>query len=178
MRQAISKNTAFWFPGYACEYLMSRLRAAVAKNHVELVAMMLDRGAVANEWIQGRPQPILLATSAEMLDVLLKNRALPNVRDKFGLTPLHRAVERGDLRSVEVLLQNGADPNIADNVDTPPLHRAARAGRTEIVRALLKGGAKIDARDRAGRTALDIALEYDRADTAEEIRRFVGESPR
>jgi ankyrin repeat protein len=47
---------------------------------------------------------------------------------------------------------------------------AASAGRTEVARVLLDAGAAVDARDRLGRTALDVAETTGRADLVRLLR--------
>jgi len=54
-------------------------------------------------------------------------------------------------------LPSGADPNVATlYARATPLHYAALAGWHEAVGALVSAGARVDARDGAGRTALEL----------------------
>jgi ankyrin repeat protein len=57
----------------------------------------------------------------------------------------------------EALLQAGCDVNAADSNGFTPLMYAARYRRYSAVRLLLIGGANINAREKGGKTALDIA---------------------
>ena len=66
-----------------------------------------------------------------------------------GETPLHDAVERGQLKTVQLLLKAGVDPNALDDNGRTPLYEAVRflvnCGQdrvaVKITRALLKAGA-------------------------------------
>ena len=76
--------------------------------------------------------------------------AQPDV-DRLGLTPLHRAANRGDLAAVESLLAKGADVNARALAKQTPLHLAVTK---EIAQLLISKGAQLEARDRWGRTPL------------------------
>jgi ankyrin repeat protein len=52
---------------------------------------------------------------------LLEHGADPNVQDKDGWTPLHRAVIKCHVDVARVLLDYGADPTIRDNEGRTPL---------------------------------------------------------
>lgn len=47
---------------------------------------------------------------------------------------------------------------------------AARTGRTDLVEILLKAGADVDARDKEGRTAAQIATEAGRNEVAQFLK--------
>lgn len=64
-----------------------------------------------------------------------------NTRGNFGLTPLHLAAIRGDLRLVHVLLDSGADINAPDERGNTPLHKAVLQEHHQTVRLLLARGA-------------------------------------
>jgi ankyrin repeat protein len=96
--------------------------------------------------------------------LLLKRRANVNLSDtQLGDTPLIRAsyttaTENQPLTSlIRLLIQNRADPNRRNKVGDTALHLAVGIGHSDIVAALLKAGADFRARDRLGRTALQLA---------------------
>ncbi len=63
---------------------------------------------------------------------------------------------------VRLFLSRGADVNEVDGVGYTALLLAASIdfGDTEILDVLLASGARIDARNRSGETALDLARKY------------------
>jgi hypothetical protein len=91
--------------------------------------------------------------------------AQPDV-DRLGLTPLHRAANRGDLAAVEELLAKGADVNALALANQTPLHLAVTK---EIAQLLISKGAQIEARDRWGRTPLFWAAGAGRKDVVQAL---------
>lgn len=90
---------------------------------------------------------------------LLKNKQSPNVKGKFGVTPLMRATINGHYQTVKILLEAGADPNATDVGGASPLHLAARTGKAEIVDLLIKYGASSDVKDFSSYTPLMRAVD-------------------
>lgn len=80
-----------------------------------------------------------------------------NAPGNFGKTPLHYAVESGQLKTVTFLLQNQANVNAQDGKGETPLHSAAREGHLEIVQLLLHSHATRDKRNMYDQTPRDIA---------------------
>ncbi|MCX8092161.1 MAG: ankyrin repeat domain-containing protein [Verrucomicrobiae bacterium] len=78
----------------------------------------------------GTATPLHKAASAGDLTTLaaLTETGNLDVRDEAGLTPLHRAMERGHLAAATLLLDKGADPNARDAQGNTPLHRVFLAG--------------------------------------------------
>ena len=83
-----------------------RLHSAVAGNHDEVVAVLIDAGA----------------------DV--------NARQRHGWTPLHGAAQNGALASVERLLAAGADRRGPQRRRTSAIELAQAAGHEAIVARL------------------------------------------
>jgi hypothetical protein len=93
-------------------------------------------------------------------------KAAPPDVDRLGLTPLHRAANRGDLAAVEALLAKGADVNALALAKQTPLHLAVTK---EIAQLLISKGAQIETRDRWGRTPLFWAAGTGRKDVVEAL---------
>ena len=92
-----------------------------------------------------------------MLD-LLDRGVSPDFADYAGRTALMYAAINGQVRVItRALLDNGANVNRTSRDGTTALMAAAIFGNPEGVRMLLESGARIDARDTAGRSALDWA---------------------
>ena len=67
---------------------------------------------------------------------LFDGGAKPNSTNIWGLTPLHRAVNKDKREVVKLLVDMGADPNIADQNGRNPLTLAREKGYLDIVNIL------------------------------------------
>ncbi|MEN6343702.1 MAG: ankyrin repeat domain-containing protein [Armatimonadia bacterium] len=72
-----------------------------------------------------------------------------------GGTPLHAAVWRDDVGTVQALLRAGADATASDDEGTTPLHAA---GSAEVLHLLLEAGAAANAVNNRGQTPLHWAV--------------------
>ena len=84
---------------------------------------------------------------------------LINAKDKTFKTPLHYAVEKGQLIVVRFLLDNGAQVNTTSHRQETPLHQATMYGHNAMAKLLLARGADVAAKDAYGRTALHHAAD-------------------
>ena len=98
-----------------------------------------------------------LFANAEMVDLLLKHGADPNRADASGATALMWAVP--DVEKVRLLVARGANVNARSETErTPLLVAACFPGTVDLLRLLLDRGADLRAQDRAGATALALAV--------------------
>jgi ankyrin repeat protein len=101
---------------------------------------------------------------------LIAAGAAPDLRDKSGVTPLHRAVRTRCTLAVRALLEHGADVRAPNGSGSTPLHLAvqttgrggsgadeARAEQEAIVTLLLAHGARPGDEDGKGKTVADLA---------------------
>lgn len=104
---------------------------------------------------------------------LIEVGADPSLRanNAQGVGPIHAAVARGDLSSLEALLLAGGDPNLPQQQGVTPLHSAAHTGNAAAAGLLLLFGADPSARDAQGRSAADHAREKGFAALAERLDR-------
>ena len=90
--------------------------------------------------------------------LLLDWGADPNRQDKRGNTPLSLALRFQSCRAMALLLlSRGADPNGLKDTGVSPLHAAAYHGDIVVAEHLLLYGADVNATDRNGDTALQVA---------------------
>jgi hypothetical protein len=83
-------------------------------------------------------------------------RAKVNIRDKTrdGMSPLHAAVETGNLEIAEYLLAHGAKPNIRDSFKRTPLMMMDMDATPEMFQLLVRYGAKPNLLDKEKNTIL------------------------
>jgi ankyrin repeat protein len=105
----------------------------------------------------------------EIVRMLLDRGANPNAENKWNATPLHlvsrgkyNSQERG-VGIARLLLERGVDVNASSKSLVTPLHWVASNGRLGIARVLLDHGASPNAQTEKGETALHIVsgCEYD-----------------
>jgi hypothetical protein len=79
-----------------------------------------------------------VASTDEIIGLLLTEGANVNARDVDGQTPLHYHISRGDAQTVKLLLSYEADPNISSySKRTTPLHVACEKANILLVSALV-----------------------------------------
>jgi ankyrin repeat protein len=151
------------------------LFAAAREGDLNKVLLAIQDGADPNCWDEfaGRHQAIHLAAyygHSEVVKTLLKsgaeidsigNFAISNEESKYG-TPLHLAVETGNLELAKFLIESGANFNLTDGTYEyyTPLHTACRSGKLDAVKLLKDKAADMEAVDGAGETAINIASDY------------------
>ena len=84
-------------------------------------------------------------------------------------SPLHALCAADEVRGIRLLLEFGADPERASQGSTGwrPLHVAARAGALEAARLLTTEAVDILGKDKAGKTAYDVAVAHGRQAVAD-----------
>lgn len=119
------------------ERIERTLKAAIAKNEVQLTKAMIQRG-----------------------NLFSLNTAL-----SLGPFPLEIAVSAGSADIVRLFLENGADPNQSSRQGASCLEDASLRGFTAVVQLLLEHRAVIDQINQAsGRTALYVASSFGKLD--------------
>ena len=150
---------------------------AVSRKNDELVELLLAKGARTGKELRAETDVHYAAANgyADAVKRFIENGGDVNAGDKGGYTALQYAAYNGYIEVVRVLVENKADVNVSANKrKKSALHYAAQKGRKEIALLLLDKGADVNALDKAGRTALDIALRYRRTETGELLRQRGG----
>lgn len=110
---------------------------------------------------------------ASVVSLLLERGANPYVRDNAGWTPLHCAASGGSAESLENLLASCGDSLEAlNNEAETPLLVAVRMHREDIARMLVDAGADINASNRDGLNAMDVARAEKMHSLVQELRRL------
>nr|XP_015826828.2 cyclin-dependent kinase 4 inhibitor C [Nothobranchius furzeri] len=153
---------------------------ASANGDVDKVLILLKEGVAINGLNRYKRTPLQVVKlgNTPLVRTLLQNGANPNKRDPvLNLTVTHDAAREGFVDSVHALIDNGADVNLVDDDLNLPLHLAAREGHLEVVRLLLGLTADPTATTGLGYTALELALDYKRRETAECIQEYLSSRP-
>jgi hypothetical protein len=102
----------------------------------------------------------------EMAEKICKSRVEEKVSNDVWLRAVSDATILGFdelIEHLKSLIAAGADVNARDEYDWTALHTASEHGNIEVVRMLLDAGADVNAKAE-GKTALQLALEYNWAD--------------
>lgn len=137
-------------------------------------AETLDEGgglAATTSGNEGLSMARLQQQQLQLAQLLVRQKAGVNVRNRAGATPLTEAVRLGNGPVVELLLAAGADPNVAEPATgQSPLHVAAGRGQLSIVQWLLRERAVVNSPDARGETPLCYALRGGRTNTMAALR--------
>jgi ankyrin repeat protein len=136
------------------------LFSAVQRGAVGDVGRLLTSGVSPNVVdIEGTPalMAATLFADASTVKLLLERGADPNLVDASGATALMWAIP--DVEKARLLLAHHANVNARSATQrTALLVAAAYPGTVNLLRLLLDGGADLHAQDRAGATALALAV--------------------
>ncbi len=124
------------------------LSDAVTGGHYEVTKLLLEHGAKTR--VSGGKNHDSLFHYAigfrdiRFMKVMLEHKADPDEADHGGLTPLHVAVEVGELDKVKLLLSFRANVNATTKDEATPLFFAAVRRHRDIGEYLLSQGARLD----------------------------------
>lgn len=127
----------------------SPLHAAISLGHLEVVRLLLARGADPDDDDWDRPGSDILGVASargdqEIVQLLLQHGAKANSASYTYGSALQAAASKGHHEVVSLLLRNGHDPHYFSSL--PPntaLRAAVEGGHKETVKVLLASGAAI-----------------------------------
>jgi ankyrin repeat protein len=139
---------------------------AVAKNHEEIVRLLIEKGAAvsARSDFHELPEPFKLPCSVEepcrngKMDGVSYGPNYHFRRTEGGFTPLLFAAQQGNIESARLLLEAGADVDESTPDDGTALVIATASGHEQMARFLLERGANPNAKDGYGITPLHYTL--------------------
>jgi ankyrin repeat protein len=113
-------------------------------GHYDVAEYLVKAGAPVNSPSRNdlRAAPVQSAAAAghpRIVELLLKYKADPNVREQGGYTPLHAAAQNGDRETIRALLYGGADLTLRSEDGKTPLDLALEAGHTDAAKLLQEG---------------------------------------
>jgi len=132
---------------------------AIKKKDINQVKILVNQKSNLKQTKDG-VTPLHLAINekyTDAIEILLKNGADPNSRDKNRRTPLMAAVKKASPKMIEYLLKNGAKPNLMDKNGYTALIYAAVNGDNLCVETLIDNGAKVNFKNNHWYTALMLA---------------------
>jgi ankyrin repeat protein len=149
------------FPGPAAADIelfgANLLLQAIRAQDLPEVESITIRGGNLEIFDAEQRTPIIHAAvvgNSDIVELLTKNRAKVNHRDKQGNTALFYAAGSGHIDVMEVLLEYGGKPDLDNKQGQTPLITAAAKGQISAVQLLLDRKADATHRDYTGRSAL------------------------
>ncbi|KAL3109031.1 hypothetical protein niasHT_012593 [Heterodera trifolii] len=151
----------------------SALWTAFLREHIDIVDLLLEKGADPNEPVVGQVNgintnitPLFIAVhnaNLPMCRMLVARGANVDLGTDFAITPLMQACKRHQMEIVSFLIENGADINLQNGDGATALMSTCYRGNVDIARLLLSHGANVEQTDYDGfRFALKDAVCEDR----------------
>lgn len=134
---------------------LTPLHIATRQRNMQLVELLLSKGADANARREGSGNALYEVQTADMARQLIEHGANANEADANGVSPLHIAAGKNRIDVVRFLLKQGADINAQDKqTGDSPLHYAMAVAFPDMAQLLLDSGASIDMPNASGYTPL------------------------
>ena len=145
---------------YMCRDRLSPLSLASQYGHIDIVKLLLLRGAEVNSSNSYNASALIAACEGGHHDIvacLLDAGADINVvQGKLG-TALRAACHHGHIAVIKLLLTRGANIDLTDRQKSTALMAACKANKSEVVAILLEHKADIFLVDLGGHNALNIS---------------------
>ncbi|CAK1551800.1 unnamed protein product [Leptosia nina] len=135
----------------------------------KIVDLILEKGADPNLHADSvTPVMVACSNSSASEDIvhnivtsLISHHSLLNVGDKYGQTPLMRAVSSGRVTVVELLLSNNVNIEMRDRQGWTALFWAVHHNQAKILEILISKGARLTEIDMSSRTVVEIAQSHE-----------------
>ena len=139
-----------WSMFSQAEKRITCLHIAVENHHYNAVRWLVQHGADCNKTSYNRSPSIvpitMLASNRDALLDLFDKLTTPKNLNYYEYSPLHAAVQHGNINIAQYLIELGASVNFMAG-KTLPLHIAVEQGHTELALLLIKHGASINLED-------------------------------
>jgi serine/threonine protein kinase len=146
------------------------LTAAINARKLDMVELLISKGAKVNDLSQDSQLPLILAVSnrqLDMVELLISKGVKINDRNQGSQTPLMLAVSDRQLDMVKLLISKGADINMRTQDGQTPLMLAVSDRQLDMVKLLISKGADINMRTQDGQTPLIAAIDKEQFDMVE-----------
>lgn len=147
--------------------LAARVADAAPERWQKILKLLIQHGANYDALAA-----TALGDTNQMTRLVSANKSVAQARDCNGETPLHWAVNAGQLSLVAFWIQSGAPLAATNSAGQTALHIAAANGKIDLVKALLAAQSPTGIRDTNGWTPLDAAIQ---AKQTESIHLLLGE---
>lgn len=143
---------------------LSLLETSISNGELEIFRLLLDNGANPNFHGYAGKTPVHLAAESNdsaFLKALSDFDPVLEIKDNNGDTPLLAAMFARSSKNVFFLIENEVNLNIRNKNGISPIFLAVEWNREDILKKLVKSGATELGKNTRGKTALDLALEYE-----------------
>ena len=108
----------------------------------------------------------------EHVKLLLKYKAVPNINQNDGLTPLHTVVTKQPDNIIECLLSNGANPNLTSKCfGQTPVHLVIKNNvKPTILLLLVQYNGSLIIKDKKGKRPIDFVNSDEMKKTLKKLR--------
>ena len=117
---------------------------AASGEHTSVVKFLLEKGSSVFAKAYEQESVLHLASSLELVSLLVEQGADIHARDIYEHTPLHYAAKKGQTDTVNYLLDHGADVNARASSGIaqtyPPLWSALKGGHAATAKILIERG--------------------------------------
>ncbi|CAH1397503.1 unnamed protein product [Nezara viridula] len=137
---------------------LTAVHAAAARGHAQVVELLLREGADPDIKDRNHATPLHWASSLEVAKVLLNNGAYVDTRNINRETPLHKASSLGRADVVRELLQRGADIDAKTIDGKTPAYEAILQNQYYTLKILIENGTNINAKGPNGLTVLNFGI--------------------
>jgi ankyrin repeat protein len=148
---------------------------ASAVDNVEMVTLLLDRGADVNATTSFGHTALIIATMegfTSIVNELCLHSADVNIYNNEGRGALYIAAGRGYLAIVKKLILRGADIDAQDSSNMTPLMAAATSNHESVVTELCESDADVNLAANSGVTALMLACDINNIAMVRELCNF------
>ena len=154
------------------------IHAAAYIGNIEAVKQHIAAGSDVNAMKSIEGTPLHMAAKKghkEIVELLIAKGADVNAKIEDGLiykgnTPLDWAIRRKHPETADLLRKHGGKHGT--------IHGAARGGDIEAVKEFLAAGADVNAKNAIDETPLDLAIENDKTEIADLLRKHGGKTGR
>ncbi|XP_045534149.1 ankyrin repeat, SAM and basic leucine zipper domain-containing protein 1 [Papilio machaon] len=147
----------------------------------DIVKFLLNKGADPNLHADSMTSAMAACSNSSaddstiynIISLLIEKGCLLNIGDKFGQTPLMRAISNGRTAVVQLLLDKNVNVEMRDQQGWTAMFWAVHHNKPDIVEILIQHGARLKEVDKSGRTPLEIANLQDYQDITNIIKKHL-----